>query len=181
VRSITLVPTIHNSNASFCIRDFRAADFERLWRIDQLCFPPGIAYSQMELNGFIMKRNAITLIGELEPGEVGHVREPVADNDGNAGRLAGFVVSHSIRRKYGRILTLDILPEARRGGLATGLMTAVEERLRSLGCQQVFLETAVDNDAALRLYHKLGYTILRTLPEYYASHALDAFQMGKQL
>jgi [ribosomal protein S18]-alanine N-acetyltransferase len=178
---MTLVPTIHNSNVLFRIRDFRAADFDRLWRIDQLCFPPGIAYSQMELNGFIMKRNAITLVGELEPGEAALSPEPLPETPGNAVRVSGFVVSHSIRRKYGRILTLDILPEARRVGLATGLMIAVEERLRALGCQQIFLETAVDNDAALRLYHKLGYTILRTLPEYYASHSLDAFQMGKQL
>jgi len=56
-----------------------------------------------------------------------------------------------------------------------------EQRLRSLGCTDVYLETAVDNEPALRLYRKLGYEILRTLPEYYSSHALDAFQMGKRL
>jgi ribosomal protein S18 acetylase RimI-like enzyme len=50
-----------------------------------------------------------------------------------------------------------------------------------LGCTDVYLETAVDNEPALRLYRKLGYEILRTLPEYYSSHALDAFQMGKRL
>ena len=47
--------------------------------------------------------------------------------------------------------------------------------------REVYLETAVDNEPALRLYRKLGYEILRTLPEYYSSHALDAFQMGKRL
>ena len=95
--------------------------------------------------------------------------------------IAGFVIAHPVRRKYGRILTLDILPQARRFGLATQLMNAAEERLRALGCGEVYLETAVDNEAALRLYRKLGYEILRTLPEYYSSHALDAFQMGKRL
>ena len=91
------------------------------------------------------------------------------------------MVAHPQRGKYGRILTLDILPEARRVGLATGLMMECEQRLRALGCVDVYLETAVDNEPALRLYRKLGYEIIRTLPEYYSSHRLDAFQMGKRL
>ena len=60
-------------------------------------------------------------------------------------------------------------------------MLACEERLRSSGYWEVFLETAVNNDAAIRLYGKLGYQVLRTLPDYYSSHSLDAFQMGKLL
>ena len=165
---IRLSTTRDTANTAFTIRDYRAADFDRLWHIDQLCFPPGIAYSQMELTGFIYRRNAITLVGEF--------RDGTPEN-----RIAGFVVAHPIRRKYGRILTLDILPPARRSGLATQLMNACEDRLRSLGCSEVYLETAVDNDPAIRLYRKLGYAVLRTLPEYYSSHGLDAFQMGKRL
>ncbi len=158
----------HPADITFSIRDYRPADFDRLWQIDQLCFPPGIAYTQMELSGFITRRNAITLVGEFQPTVAG---DPIA----------GFVIAQPVRRKHGRILTLDILPEARRFGLATQLMTACEDRLRALGCSEIYLETAVDNEAALRLYRKLGYEVLRTLPEYYSSHALDAFQMGKRL
>src|SRR5262249_26350995 len=128
--------TSHPADIAFTIRDYRAADFDRLWQIDQLCFPPGIAYSQMELTGFIHRRNAITLVGECQNAEP-------------AERVVGFVVAHPIRRKYGRILTLDILPQARRSGLATQLMNACEERLRALGCSEVYLETAVDNEPAL--------------------------------
>lgn len=163
---MTLSP--HSADVTFSIRNYRAADFDRLWQIDQLCFPPGIAYTQMELSGFITRRNSITLVGELE-------------SQGSEDRIAGFVIAHPVRRKYGRILTLDILSQVRRFGLATQLMNAAEDRLRGLGCGEVFLETAVDNEPALRLYRKLGYEILRTLPEYYSSHALDAFQMGKRL
>jgi ribosomal protein S18 acetylase RimI-like enzyme len=39
----------------------------------------------------------------------------------------------------------------------------------------------VNNEPALRLYRKLGYEVLRTLPEYYSSHSLDAYLMGKRL
>jgi ribosomal-protein-alanine N-acetyltransferase len=171
VRLDRLESTSPTAGMAFRIRDYRAADFDRLWQIDQLCFPPGIAYTQMELSGFITRRNAITLVAELQS------REPAPETR----QIAGFVVAHPTRAKYGRILTLDILPEARRFGLATSLMTECEQRLRALGCIDVYLETAVDNEPALRLYRKLGYEILRTLPEYYSSHALDAFQLGKRL
>ena len=56
------------SDVQFSIRDYRAADFDRLWQIDQLCFPEGIAYTQMDLTGFVMKRNAITLVAEEDAG-----------------------------------------------------------------------------------------------------------------
>ncbi len=163
-----LTSSPHTANVTFSIRDYNSADFDRLWQIDQFCFPPGIAYTQMELSGFITRRNAITLVGEFQPGS--------ADAP-----IVGFVIAQPVRRKFGRILTLDILPQARRFGLATQLMIACEERLRALGCGEVYLETAVDNEPALRLYRKLGYEVLRTLPEYYTSHSLDAFQMGKRL
>ncbi len=160
---------------AFHIRDYRAADFERLWQIDQLCFAPGIAYTQMELSGFIMKRNAVALVAALSSDEAG------GSSAGAVERIAGYVLAHPIRRKYARIITLDILPEARRLGLATSLMNACEERLRSLGCTEVYLETAVNNEPGIRLYRKLGYEILRRIPEYYSSHSLDAYQMGKYL
>jgi ribosomal-protein-alanine N-acetyltransferase len=166
-----LESTPPTAGMAFLIRDYRPADFDGLWRIDQLCFPPGIAYTQMELSGFITKRNAITLVGELQH------QEPAP----NTLQIAGFVVAHPVRAKYGRILTLDILPEARRLGLASQLMEQCEQRLRLLSCVDIYLETAVDNEAALRLYRKLGYEILRVLPGYYSSHALDAYQMGKRL
>lgn len=168
----------HRTGAKFSIRDYRLSDFATLWDIDQRCFPPGISYSKLELGGFLSRRNAVALVAELQKDEIPRGDSPAANPDD---QIAGFVVAHSIRHKYGRILTLDILPEARRAGLGTRLMLACEERLRSLGCGAVYLETAVNNEFALRLYRKLGYEVLDVLPEYYPSHALDAFQMGKQL
>jgi ribosomal-protein-alanine N-acetyltransferase len=152
----------------FVIRNYQASDFDRLWRIDQLCFPPGIAYTQMDLTGFITRRKAITMVAEFSPGS------------DFASAVAGFAVAQPIR-KIGRILTLDIIPEARRSGLATRLMMECERRLRVGGCEQVYLETAVNNEPAMHLYQKLGYEILRTLPLYYPTHALDAYLMGKSL
>ena len=159
---------LHTEIVKFVIRDYRAVDFDRMWRIDQLCFPPGIAYTQMDLTGFVTRRKAITLVAEF------------AEDSEFAGDIAGFAVAQPIRR-IGRILTLDIVPEARRFGLATRLMEECERRMRAVGCEQAYLETAVNNQPALHLYRKLGYEVLRTLPLYYPTHALDAFLMGKLL
>lgn len=159
---------LHTGIVEFVIREYRASDFDRLWRIDQLCFPPGIAYTQMDLTGFITRRKAITVVAEFSAGSE------------FAGGIAGFAVAQPIRT-IGRILTLDIIPETRRLGLATRLMQECEHRLHACGCEQVYLETAVDNEPALQLYQKLGYEILRTLPLYYPTHALDAYLLGKQL
>jgi ribosomal-protein-alanine N-acetyltransferase len=159
------------SKAQFSIRDYRAADFNRLWEIDQLCFAPGIAYTQMDLTGFLASRGKIALVAECDAG---------TQDKPQTSRIAGFIVAHR-RGQVGRVLTIDVLPEARGYGLGTRLMNECEGRLRTAGCSHVLLETAVNNEAALRLYSKLGYEILGIFPEYYASHSLDAFRMGKQL
>jgi len=167
----------------FIIRSYQASDFARLWQIDQLCFPAGIAYTQMDLTGFIMKRNAITVVAEIQPANAVADSKDDQGTDASAGHasIVGFVVAHPIRGRTGRILTLDIVPEARRYGLASRLMQECEQRLRTVGCNLVCLETAVNNEAALGLYHKLGYQIVRTLPKYYSSQSLDAFLMAKRL
>lgn len=168
------------AGVDFAIREYRAADFDRLWQIDQLCFPVGIAYTQMDLTGFIMKRNAITLVAEAQPVDSEEHGKP-SDVPSSQTSIVGFVVAHPIRGKTGGVLTLDIVPEARRHGLASRLMHECEQRLRACGCTEAYLETAVNNEPALQLYRKLGYEVLRTLPEYYPSHLLDAFLMGKRL
>jgi [ribosomal protein S18]-alanine N-acetyltransferase len=186
------------ADVQFNLRNYRAADFERLWQIDQLCFPQGISYTQMELSGFITRRNAITLVADYnelqddrekltvaspQPDNGLNSREPGAERSATVAAtlaIAGFIIAHPVRGKAGRILTLDIIPEARRMGLASLLMDECEHRLRDFGCTEVYLETAVNNGPALRLYRKLGYQILRTLPGYYAA-SLDAFLMGKPL
>jgi len=142
------------------IRDFKVEDFETLWRIDQECFPPGIAYSKAELRAYIRHRNSFTLVAE--------------DND----RLGGFIVGH--HGPIGHIITIDVIAEARRTGVGSLLLAAAEERLRQSGSKAVGLETAVDNASALTFYKRHGYSVVRTWPRYY-SNGVDALVMKKDL
>jgi ribosomal-protein-alanine N-acetyltransferase len=146
------------------IRDFQPEDFQTLWRMDQECFAPGIAYSKQELKAYIQDRRAFTLVAEEEPGK--------------AGKAAGFIVAHS--GPTGHVVTIDVIGAARRSGVGSLLLRAAEERLRSAGSRFVGLETAVDNLAALSFYKRHGYSVVRTWPRYY-SNGVDALVLKKEL
>ena len=54
----------YNGEMEFGLREFRREDFDSLWRIDQACFVPGIAYSRLELAAYIRLRGAFTVVAE---------------------------------------------------------------------------------------------------------------------
>lgn len=144
------------------IRESRSEDFKELWRIDQECFAPGISYSQRELAYYMAQRGAFTLVAE----------------DGE--QIVGFVVGQRHARSMGHIITIDVIPAAQRRGVGTLLMQASEERLKADGCDSIYLETAVDNAAALTFYKRHGYFVLKTIPRYYMNK-IDALVLGKRL
>lgn len=160
------------------IRDFRRADFDELWRIDQECFDPGISYSRMELDHYVRRRRAVTLIAECGPG--GKSKTALRRDHKPVSNIAGFIVVEQDARGRGHVITLDVRPATRRAGVGTQLMNAAEQRLRTAGCHAVFLETAVNNITALSFYKRHGYSVLKTIPRYYHNN-LDAFLLGKRL
>jgi ribosomal-protein-alanine N-acetyltransferase len=149
-------------NVASVIRDFEPEDFESLWRMDQACFPAGIAYSKQELKAYIRQRGAFTLVAVESLG----------------GKAQGFIVAH--RGPTGHIVTIDVDPAIRRSGVGSALLEAAEERLHAAGSHAVGLETAVDNVSALAFYKRQGYNVLRTWPRYY-SNGVDALVLKKEL
>jgi [ribosomal protein S18]-alanine N-acetyltransferase len=146
----------------FTIRDSTPEDFEALWRMDQECFPPGIAYSRRELGLYMRHRRAFTLVAI----------------DATDQSIAGFIVAYG--GSTGHVITIDVAPKARRSGVGSLLLRAVEERLAAAGIDTVGLETAVDNLAALSFYKRHGYSVIRTWPRYY-SNGVDALVLEKKL
>ena len=152
----------------FRTRQSELADFEALWSIDQKCFEPGIAYSRRELAGYMRQRGAFTLVGETR------------ETERSRWRAVAFIVGQVVRGKLGHVVTIDVLPQARRTGIGKRLMAEAEERLKGRGCEAIVLETAVDNASAIAFYKRLGYSVVRTIPGYYLGK-IDAFMMMKKL
>jgi ribosomal-protein-alanine N-acetyltransferase len=144
------------------LRDYRGPDFEAMWRLDQACFPPGIAYSRSELRAFLSRRAAQTIVVERD------------------GRLVAFVLGWRRSRIEGHVVTLDVMASARRGGIGRRLMLELEARFREAGVERMQLETAATNTAAIAFYERLGYRKVAHLRGYYGP-GLDAWKMQKTL
>jgi [ribosomal protein S18]-alanine N-acetyltransferase len=161
----------------FRIRQFATADFDTLWRIDQACFDPQLAYSQPELAFYMRRPRSFTLVAESEAVEIpGNGSAPVAI-PGFA--ILGFIVAET-RRNTGHIITIDVVAEARREGVGSALLQAAEDRMLGSGAVAVALETPVNNDAAIRFYKQKGYFVEKTVTGYYSNH-MDALVMMKEL
>ncbi len=156
----------------FTIREFQPTDFDTLWRIDQQCFPPGIAYSRAELKLYIRRRGSFTLLAQDAAQDLAKAAQANVP-------VAGFIVGEAARPN-GHIITIDVIATARRSGIGSLLLRAAEDRLRHANCKSVELETAVDNLSALQFYKRHGYNVIQTFPRYY-SNGVDALVLQKNL
>jgi len=143
----------------FRIRPFEKADFDTLWRIDQACFDPQLAYSRPEMAFYIRRPGSFTLVAEADA------------------EILGFIVAET-RGKSGHIITIDVVAEARRAGVGSALLRDAEDQLLRTGARTVALETPVNNAAAIRFYKQKGYFVEKTVTGYYSGQ-LDALVMTK--
>ena len=157
----------YNGGVLFRIRQFEKADFDTLWRIDQACFDPQLAYSRPEMAFYMRRPGSFTLVAEAEGSGIPGIG------------ILGFIVAET-RRKSGHIITIDVVAEARRAGVGSALLRAAEDQLLRAGAVAVGLETPVNNAAAIRFYKQKGYFVEKTVAGYYSGQ-MDALVMTKEL
>ena len=148
------------------LRAYRNSDLDALYHLDQICFPPDVAYSRAEIARYLRRRDSKAWVAEA-PAESGK-------------EIAGFVVVSCDRRRQGHIITLDVAPAWRRRAVGSMLMDTAEDWVRRQGGEAVFLETAEDNLTAQAFYLQRGYTRLRRIEDYYGQGEA-AWLMGKFL
>jgi [ribosomal protein S18]-alanine N-acetyltransferase len=91
----------------------------------------------------------------------------------------GLIVAR-IAADEAEILTLAILPETRRRGVARLLLQETVRQMQSLGAVQLFLEVSVSNEPARALYVKSGFSEVGRRRNYYSDHS-DALVLCQQI
>ena len=78
------------------------------------------------------------------------------------------------------VLTVAVVPDARRRGTGAGLVRAACDEAHSSGVSAVFLDVAENNAGARALYARLGFTEAGRRSAYYADGA-NAIVMRRAL
>jgi GNAT superfamily N-acetyltransferase len=99
----------------------------------------------------------------------------VAERDG---ALIGHTVTHrgyDIRVGQPNMIlaSLYVAPEARRGGLARLLISAVAQRARETGCRRVQITTGLENQVAHRFYAAIGAKEEKNSAFFLAADAIE--------
>ncbi len=143
------------------IRPAAREDLDALFALDQTCFRPGIAYSKTELRYFLFHPRSISVVAE------------------DGGSIAGFAIVEFLLeegRRIGHVITIDVPAALRRTGVGRLLMDALLDSCRESEAAAVRLEVAVDNEAAIAFYQRLGFTQMGRMRGYYMGK-LDALTM----
>ena len=78
----------------------------------------------------------------------------------------GFILTRVLEREA-EILTFAVIPTFQKMGIGRDLLKELLLFLTSVGCEKIFLEVAVDNEAAIALYASFGFTTVGTRLNYY--------------
>jgi len=96
------------------------------------------------------------------------------------GKVVGYVIGLVRKWGEGHVVSLAVHPEYRRKGVATALMKELLRRFNDKGVRAARLEVRVSNEAAIKLYEKLGFKKVGIIKRYYADGE-DAYLMVVQL
>jgi len=83
-----------------------------------------------------------------------------------ADTLAGFIIN-TVTDDQSEIITIAVAPKQRGQGVGRKLLDSAHASLKDKGVEVIFLEVAIDNEAAQHLYKTLGYEPFGTRPAYY--------------
>ena len=68
------------------------------------------------------------------------------------------------------LITLLVKPNRQKKGFGTNLLNLTTLYLKHLGIEQLYLEVAIDNIPALKIYDKSGFTYCGTRKNYYLEY-----------
>ncbi|HEX8072382.1 MAG TPA: N-acetyltransferase [Pyrinomonadaceae bacterium] len=158
-----VVEAARAADARYDLRPLTVAQLDECWRLDQLCFVDGEAYSRETFEYLLTSPESVAY------------RAVTPD-----GAMVGFIVGLVEPDRTGHITTLGVAPEHRRRRIAERMLTKVEESFYRRGVRTLRLEVRAVNAGAQQLYRNLGYAVTQRLPRYY-SNGGDGLLMIKAL
>jgi len=94
-----------------------------------------------------------------------------------AGTIVGYIMCRmeygfsQVKRlglaRKGHVVSVAVLEEHRRKGIATKLIQLAQEEMRKKAANESYLEVRVSNANAVQLYEELGYKVTGRLEAYY--------------
>lgn len=156
-------------NEGFIIREFQLKDLDRVLYINRTTLPEN--YPPFFFVEHYRSFPKAFLVAELNGEVVGYVMCRVEYGRSLVGER--FIV------KKGHVISLAVLPEARRRGIGTALMKRAMEAMKNVyKVSEYYLEVRKSNTPAISLYRKLGFKTVNIIPRYY-HNGEDAYLMAR--
>ena len=155
----------------FQVREASLDDLPQVMMINRLCLPENYTYFFFE--SILRNYPRTFLIAEVDGKIAGYVMCRVERGFSKFDRLS--------LKKLGHVISIAVLPEYRRKGIAKTLLSSALKALKEhYGCEEAYLEVRISNSPALALYQKLGFTIVKVSRRYYIDGE-DAYVMARKL
>ena len=145
-------------------RLYRPQDFAALYAIEEVCFQPPQRFSRTYMRQLTRKRNAAVWIAERDTRMLGF-------------GIVDWTAEPADPTAY--IQTLEVLPEARGGGIGSELLSRLEFSASEGEVRAIWLHVDSENVGAIRLYANHGFELHGREQDYYGNNrpALVLFKL----
>ena len=155
----------------FRVREASAADLTKVIMINRRCLPEN--YTYFFFNSILQNYPKTFLVAEIDGDIAGYIMCRVERGFSKLSKLN--------LARLGHVISIAVLPEYRRKGIAKALLTRAMKVLKEeYDCEEVYLEVRVSNQPAITLYRKLGFEIVKISRRYYVDGE-DAYIMARRL
>jgi ribosomal-protein-alanine N-acetyltransferase len=155
---------------TFKLRRFVPDDLQKVMNINRVCLPEN--YTDIFFIDLYQRYPEAFIVAEEDGKIVGYIMSRIEVG------LSSFGLGGLVRK--GHVVSIAVLPERRRKGIATALLAEAMEGMRHYKAKQCYLEVRVTNEGGIALYKKMGFEVTRTIGGYY-SDGEDAHVMNKKL
>jgi ribosomal-protein-alanine N-acetyltransferase len=127
---------------TFTLRKFQADDLQDVMHINRVCLPEN--YTDMFFVDLHERFPETFIVAEEDKELIGYIMCRIEVGLSNFG-LGGLI-------RKGHVVSIAVMPQARRRGVASALMNAAMEGMVSYKAKQIYLEVRVTNEAGIDLY-----------------------------